>query len=90
MILAEAIRAAYDADIAATAERLGIALSRGKANERTGRCPACGDDRLSLNVKKKTWRCGRCNKGGRSAIDFVQHASGRLFEEAIQFLANWS
>ena len=60
MIRAELMAKARDADLVATAERLGVRLRSGKANERIGRCPMCGADRLSVNVKAKTWRCGRC------------------------------
>jgi hypothetical protein len=86
MILAEAIRSARDADVVATAERLDIRLKTGKANERVGRCPVCGDDRLSINVKQKAWRCSRCNKGG-VAVDLVMRAHGCSFREAVSFLA---
>jgi ribosomal protein L37AE/L43A len=86
MILAEAIRTARDADLVATAERLGIRLKTGKANERVGRCPACGDDRLSINVKQKAWRCGRCNRSG-VAVDLVMRARGCSFREAVSFLS---
>jgi hypothetical protein len=89
MILAEAIRTARDADLIATAERLGICLKSGRANERVGRCPACGDDRLSINVKQKAWRCSRCNEGG-VAVDLVMRAHGCSFREAVAFLTETS
>jgi phage/plasmid primase-like uncharacterized protein len=86
MILAEAMTKARDADIVATAERLGVRLSRGKANERNGRCPACGgEDKFRIDVKKKAWRCSRCNKGV-VAVDLVMRARGCGFREAVSFL----
>jgi DNA primase len=87
MIPAELVERARDADLAATAERLGVRLKWGKANERVGRCPACGgDDQLSVNVRKKTWRCSRCGKGG-VAVDLVMHACNLAFRQAVEFLA---
>ena len=87
MINAEAIRAARDADLVATAERLGVALRAGKAGERIGRCPTCnGDGQLRVDVRKKAWRCSHCGKGG-VAVDLVAHARGFSFREAVEFLA---
>jgi phage/plasmid primase-like uncharacterized protein len=88
MIPAEAIEKARDADLVATAERLGVRLRRGGASERIGRCPACGgDDNLSVNIRKKTWRCSRCGKGG-GPIDLVARTRNVAFREAVEFLAN--
>jgi phage/plasmid primase-like uncharacterized protein len=87
MIPSELVEKARDADIVATAERLGARLRRGKANERIGRCPKCGgDDRFRVNVKKKTWSCNRCGKAG-GAIDLVMHARDLAFRQAVAFLA---
>ena len=87
MIPAELVEKARDADLVATAERLGVALKSGKANQRIGRCPVCGgDDQLRVDVKKKTWRCDRCGKGG-VAIDLARHAGNLAFGEAVAFLA---
>lgn len=87
MIPAENIEKARDADLVATADRLGLRLRRGKANERIGRCPACGgEDKLSIGIKKKTWRCDHCSKGG-GPIDLVATARNLSFREAVAFLS---
>jgi phage/plasmid primase-like uncharacterized protein len=88
VIPAELVERARDADIVVTAERLGIRLKWGKADERIGCCPACGgDDKLSINIKKKTWSCSRCAKSGKSALSLVTHAHNCGFREAVGFLA---
>ena len=87
MIPAELVERARDADIVATAERLGARLRRSKAYERIGRCPACGGvDHLIVNIKKNTWRCSQCGRGG-AAIDLVMHARNFAFGQAVEFLA---
>ena len=86
MILAEAIRTARDADIVGAADRLGIALKAGRANQRTGRCPKCNSDAFIISVKQKSWRCARCDKGG-VAVDLVMHAQSCSFREAVGFLS---
>jgi hypothetical protein len=87
MIDSALIERARDADIVVTAERLGIRLKTGKANERIGRCPQCnGDGQLHVDVKKKRWRCNRCARGG-VAVDLVAHTRGFSFREAVAFLS---
>jgi hypothetical protein len=87
MIPAEAIERARDADLVATAERLGVRLKLGKANKRVGRCPKCGGaDQLHIDVKKKVWRCNHCSRGG-VALYLVRHARDLTFSEAVAFLA---
>jgi hypothetical protein len=82
------VEKARDADLVATAERLGVRLKRGRTNETVGRCPKCGgDDQLRIDIKKKAWRCGRCSKGG-VALDLVRHTRDFAFSEAVAFLAN--
>jgi len=88
VIPAETIRTAYSADLTATAERLGVQLRTGRANERVGRCPLCGgDDQLRINVKAKVWLCRGCNKGG-DVVGLVRHVHRAPFAEAVAFLAN--
>jgi hypothetical protein len=88
MIPAAVIEKVRDADLVATAERLGVRLKRGRANERVGRCPKCGGgDQLRIDIKKKAWRCGRCSKGC-VALDLVRHTQDLAFREAVAFLAD--
>ena len=78
MIPAEAIERARNSDIVTAAERLGVHLKRGRANERVGRCPKCGGaDQLRI-VKKKVWRCNHCSRSG-VALDLVRHARDSRF-----------
>ena len=87
MIPAETVEIALNADIVATAERLGVTLKRGRANERIGRCPVCrGDDQLHVNAQKGTWSCNRCGQGG-GVIDLVSQARDLSFRQAVLFLA---
>ena len=67
MILAENFEKARDADLVATADRLGLRLRRGKANERIGRCPACGgEDKLSIGIKRENVALRPLQQGRRS------------------------
>jgi phage/plasmid primase-like uncharacterized protein len=88
VIPSEAIRTAMNANICATAVRLGIHLKMDKANMMVGKCPACaGDETFRVNVRKETWLCVACARSG-IAIDLVRHASGRSFGQAVAFLAS--
>jgi hypothetical protein len=87
MIDAELIARARDADIVATAERLGASLKRATATERVGPCPKCGGrDRFSVNIKRQVWNCRGCATGGADAISLVMHVRGCNFREAVAYL----
>jgi phage/plasmid primase-like uncharacterized protein len=67
--------------------RRGIAL-RGCGNERCGPCPVCGgNDRFSINVKKRLWNCWGC-AAGRDVIELVRHLDGLSFEETVRLLTS--
>ena len=88
MIPAELVEKALAADLVLTAERLGVTLKSGKPNERVGRCPACqGFNQFCINVKRETWACFGCGRGG-SNIDLVRQAYGFSFRQAVEFLAD--
>lgn len=64
--------------------RRGIKL-RGKV-ERVGPCPICGGrDRFGINIRKQSWNCRGCSKGG-SIIDLVRHLDGVGFPQAVAIL----
>jgi hypothetical protein len=64
--------------------RRGIKL-RGRV-ERVGACPVCGgDDRFSINTKKRVWNCRGCDRGG-DVIALVQHLDGVDFKGACAIL----
>jgi putative DNA primase/helicase len=87
MIEAALLARARDADLLATAERLGASLKRISATERAGPCPLCGGtDRFAVNSKLQVWNCRGCGKGGK-AIDLVMHVHGVDFREAVAFLS---
>ena len=86
MIPAELVERARDADIVATAERLGATLKRISSIERAGPCLVCGGhDRFAVNTRKQTWNCRGCNQGG-NVIALVTHIRGCSFREAVEFL----
>jgi hypothetical protein len=88
MIDAELLARARDAELLATAERLGARLKRAGAAEWAGPCPVCGGrDRFAVNVTKQLWSCRGCAKGGRDAIALVMHVHGLNFRQAVAFLA---
>jgi hypothetical protein len=86
MIAPGLIERAHDADLLATAERLGAKLKRATSIEWTGACILCaGTDRFSVNVRKRIWHCRRCQAGG-DVIDLVRHVTGVSFAAAVMFL----
>ena len=85
----ELIARARDADIVATAERLGVSLKRATATEWVGPCPKCGGrDRFAVNRKQQVWNCRGCAKGGADALSPVMHLRGCNFREAVDFLTD--
>ena len=87
MIDGDLIGRARDADIVATAERLGASLRRVTSTERAGACLVCGgSDRFSINHKKNLWHCRGCATGGADAISLVMHVRECSFREAVAFL----
>ena len=86
MIDANLIARARDADLVATAEELGARLKRATATELVGPCPRCGGrDRFGVNIRKNTWNCRSCARGG-DVIGLVQHALEINFAAAVEFL----
>jgi phage/plasmid primase-like uncharacterized protein len=66
--------------------RRGIKL-KGKV-DRSGPCPACGGrDRFAIHIRKQTWLCRHCGKGGGDAIGLVQFIDGIGFVEAVELLS---
>jgi hypothetical protein len=54
--------------------------------ERVGPCPRCGgDDRFSINTKKRVWNCRVCGIGG-DVIKLVEHLDGCDFKTACTTL----
>jgi hypothetical protein len=75
---AELVDRARSADLLATAQNLGARLKRVTAAELAGACPACGgDDRFSINVKKRVWHCRGCVMGGADALSPFRYGSGK-------------
>jgi phage/plasmid primase-like uncharacterized protein len=65
-------------------DRRGVQLD-GKI-EKCGPCPVCGgDDRFSINVKKRVWNCRQCGVGG-DVIKLVEHLDGCEFIAACTTL----
>ena len=91
---------AHSADLVAVAGGYGARLRRGGANEFIGSCPACrdGDDRFSIDLRKRTWTCRKCpgGKAGKSAggdaIDLIRQIENCSVSEAVQRLtgASWT
>ena len=58
---------------------------RASGTERAGPCPVCGGhDRFAINVKKQTWNCRGCGKGGGDAISLAMHMDGSNFPGAVK------
>lgn len=69
------------------AERAGFVPGRGRGRgiERTGACPVCGGtDRFAVNVRKRTWNCRGCGRGGRDGLGILMHCLGVRFVEACE------
>ena len=65
--------------------RRGVRLKRAGV-ELVGPCPACGgDDRFSVNRRKRIWHCRKAGRGG-DVIDLVQYLDGCSFGEAVERL----
>jgi hypothetical protein len=87
MIDAELIAKARDADLLVAAQDFGAQLKRTTSTEWAGPCPRCGgDDRFSINTRKRLWHCRGCAQGG-SVIDLARHVIGMSFAEAVASLA---
>ena len=55
-------------------------------NERVGPCPRCGgDNRFSINIKKRVWNCRGCGIGG-DVIKLVEHLDDCDFKTACTTL----
>ena len=84
MIASPIIEQARAVPIETEITRRGIRL-RGKV-ERSGPCPVCGGrDRFAINIRKQSWNCRGCQRGG-GVIDLVQHLDGLSFPEAVALL----
>jgi hypothetical protein len=69
----------------------GAKLSRyGHSGEFVGACPVCGtgQDRFSINSKKKLFNCRVCGKGGHGPVDLEMFLGGCDFVEAVKRLTN--
>jgi RecA-family ATPase len=77
------------ADILAVAQSLGARLKSAATAELAGPCPACGgEDRFSINVKKRVFNC-RGSEGG-DVIKLVEHVTGCSPIEAAERLTGKS
>jgi hypothetical protein len=86
-ISADLIERAKARDIRSIAEQLGARLRKAAANEYCGPCLGCGgDDRFSINTKKRVWNCRRCGAKG-DVIHLVQHIERVSFRDAVERLA---
>lgn len=75
---------ARNADLLAVAREVGATLRR-EGREWIGPCPSCGGvDRFSINPAKGVFNCR--GSGGGDAIALVQHALGKPFREACQWI----
>jgi putative DNA primase/helicase len=75
-------------DILAVAQQYGARLKKVGVAEFAGPCPVCraGKDRFFLNAKRGLWGCRGCSVGG-DVINFVRHATGASFADAVRQLA---
>jgi putative DNA primase/helicase len=80
----ELVERARRADVLETAERFGVKLKyKLTATERASACPRCGgDDRFRVNIRKQTWLCRGCGKGGAGALSLVEYVEGLDFHSA--------
>jgi hypothetical protein len=46
-------------------------------------CPHCGKIKLSVNVRKRRWRCFVCSDGGRDAASMVAKVKSLPFSESV-------
>jgi hypothetical protein len=69
------------------ADRLAIGKLRIAGDERVGPCPLCGgDDRFSISLSKKIFRCRKCNPSGGDQVELVRHVMGLDFKAALAWL----
>jgi hypothetical protein len=74
-------------DILAIAQKHGARLKKNGTAEWTGPCPLCGgDDRFSINVKKRVFNCRGCGLKG-DVIDLVECLKDLSKVEAGELLA---
>jgi len=87
-----AIESARKAFIETIVRNRGLRLKR-QGRYLVGPCPCCGGhDRFNIHLKKQSWWCRRCDKGG-GVIQFVMHIDGCDFWTAVATLngtPSWS
>jgi CHC2 zinc finger/Toprim domain len=84
-IPSDQIERARDVDILEIA-RGYTKLKRSTSVEWEGPCPVCaGEDRFGVNIRKRTFNCRRCSKGG-NVIGLVMHVDDCGFKEAVEKL----
>ena len=78
------IDSARSADILSVAQSFGARLKKSGTAEFEGPCPVCsGDDRFSINVKKRVCNCRGCGLKG-DVIALVEGVAGASFIEACE------
>ena len=80
----EWIEQARNADFLGVARSFGVILKKSGTAEWIGPCPVCGgDDRFSINVKKRVCNCRVCGLTG-NVIAFTEGITGCGFIDAVR------
>lgn len=58
----------------------------GRFGEYLMMCPVCGKEKLSVNVKRRRWRCFSCDDGGYDALSLVVRIKQCLWPEAVELV----
>jgi len=83
------VEQARASDMLKLAQAHGAKLSKyTKTGEYVGACPVCGtgQDRFSINSKKKFFNCRVCGVGGKGPVNLEMFLSGCDFVEAVKRL----
>lgn len=67
----------------------GIVSLKKSGADYVGECPMChGKGKLKYSKKKSLYKCFSCDFGGNNSVQFVMSATGKNYNETLEYLAD--